>query len=200
MNFDKFNIKNILFEVISNIPESGLEHSSDPHSKSKGVIKQTAMKAAMLSAGFSLPSGPASILTIIPDLLGIWNLQRSMVADIAALHGKKAILTKEQLLYCLFRHSASQVFRDILVKAGTKATIEKAVAHAFDHLLERIGLHIAKKTGSELLCRAIPFIGTAGAACYAYADTEQVGNVALKYFGGSSQEEFSNSEIAEKKR
>lgn len=198
MILDNLKIKDILFEVISNIPESGFEHSSDPYSKSKVVIRQTAIKAAMMSAGFSLPSGPVSILTIIPDLLGIWNLQKSMIADIAALHGKKAILTKEQLLYCLFRHSASQVFRDIFVKTGTKATIEKAVAQTFETLLERIGLHIAKRTGSGLLYRVIPFIGTAGAAFYAYADTEQVGNVALKYFGVSPQEEFSTSDTSSK--
>ena len=57
----------------------------------------------------ALPPGPLGWLTILPEMLAVWKIQSQMVADIAALYGQKSTLTEEQMVYCLFRHSAAQV-------------------------------------------------------------------------------------------
>ena len=54
------------------------------------------------------------MLTVLPDLYLIWKTQRQMVADIFALYGRTAELTRTHMLYCLFRHAASQVLRDVV--------------------------------------------------------------------------------------
>ncbi len=73
---------------------------------------------AVLSGSLALPPGPFGMLTVLPDLYLIWKTQRQMVADIFALYGRTAELTRMHMLYCLFRHAASQVLRDVAVRTG----------------------------------------------------------------------------------
>lgn len=171
-----------LYDIISEIPVSKREKESDADAKSRNLIEKSAIKAAFISAGLSLPPGPAGYLTLLPDLSGIWKLQRNMVADIAAIYGKKSMLGREQMLYCLFRHSVSQVLRDIFVRTVTRVTIEEMIASISEHILRRIGVHFARKTSSRFITRTIPFLGTLGAGAYAYYDTKQVGKTAMGLF------------------
>ncbi len=75
----------------------------------------------LVSASLALPPGPLGMLTVLPDLFVIWKIQRQLVADIFALHGRTVELTRTHMLYCLFRHMASQVLRDVVVRAGERA-------------------------------------------------------------------------------
>lgn len=43
-----------------------------------------------------------------------------LVGDIAAIYWEGATVTQEQMLYCLFRHSATQLIRDLVVRAGDR--------------------------------------------------------------------------------
>ncbi len=171
-----------LYDVISEIPVSRFEVESDTDAKSRSLIEKNAIKAAFISAGLSLPPGPAGYLTLLPDLTGIWKLQRNMIADIAAIYGKKTMLGREQMLYCLFRHSLSQVMRDIMVKTVTRVTIEETIAAISEQIFRRIGVHLARKTSSKFIARTIPVLGTLGAGVYAYFDTKQVGKTAMDLF------------------
>ncbi len=171
-----------LYDVISEIPVSRFEVESDADVKSRSLIEKKAIKAAFISAGLSLPPGPAGYLTLLPDLTGIWKLQRNMVADIAAVYGKKSMLGREQMLYCLFRHSISQVMRDIMVRTVTRVTIEETIAAISEQILRRIGVHLARKTSSKFIARTIPVLGTLGAGAYAYFDTKLVGKTAMDLF------------------
>ncbi|HEX3019782.1 MAG TPA: EcsC family protein [Chitinispirillaceae bacterium] len=175
-----------LYNVISDIPVSRCEEESDADVKSRNLIEKTAVKAAFISAGLSIPSGPAGYLTIVPDLTGIWKLQRNMVADIAAIYGKKSILGREQMLYCMFRHSVSQVVRDVVVKTATRVTVEQAISAIVEQILKKIGVHLAQKVSSKFIARSIPVIGTLGAGVYAYFDTKQVGKNAMTLFSAVS--------------
>lgn len=171
-----------LYNIISEIPTSKLKEVSGTDTESRKIIDRTAIKAALISCGFSLPGGLAGFLTILPDLTGIWKLQRNMVADIAAIFGKQTQLDREQMLYCLFRHSVSQVIRDVFMKTATHVTVEQTISTVIEHALKRIGFHIARKTSSKIISRLIPVIGTAGAGVYAYYDTIQVGRTAVTLF------------------
>ena len=76
------------------------------------------------------------MLTVLPDLYLIWKVQRQMVADIFALHGRAAELTRAHMLYCLFRHMASHVARDVVVRAGQRVIVQQLSAGAIASLLK----------------------------------------------------------------
>jgi hypothetical protein len=88
---------------ISDVPSTEEHKGKDPLARARHIANSAAAKAALLSGGLALPPGPIGFATIIPDLIGIWKLQAQMVADIAGVFGKKAFLTREQMLYCLFK-------------------------------------------------------------------------------------------------
>ena len=46
-----------------------------------------------------------------------------MVADIFAVYGRTAELSRTHMLYCLFRHAASQVLRDVAVRSGQRFVV-----------------------------------------------------------------------------
>lgn len=178
----------ILYSIISEIPVSSFEIEADAGAKSRNLIEKNAIKAAFISAGLSLPPGPAGYITLLPDLSSIWKLQRNMVADIAAVYGKKSMLGREQMLYCLFRHSVSQVVRDVVVRTVTRVTIEETIAAISEQILARIGFHLARKSSSKFISRTIPILGTIGAGAYTYYDTKQVGKTAMELFTSQKQE------------
>ena len=65
------------------------------------------------------------MVTVLPDLYLIWKTQRQMVADIFGLYGRAAELSRTHMLYCLFRHAASQVVRDFAVRTGQRIVVEQ---------------------------------------------------------------------------
>ena len=62
---------------------------------------------------------------MLPDLYLIWKTQRQMVADIFGVYGRTAELTRTHMLYCLFRHAASHVLRDVAVRGGQRMIIRQ---------------------------------------------------------------------------
>ena len=90
-----------LLDFLSEIPKTGERESGRPMERARAIANAAAAKAAVLSGGLALPPGPLGILTIIPDIVGIWKIQAQMVADIAGTFGQQACLTREQMLYCL---------------------------------------------------------------------------------------------------
>lgn len=98
-----------LERLISNIPTTDENASKDAHARAHSIVNAAAAKAAFVSGGLALPPGPLGFATIIPDLIAIWKIQAQMVADIAGAFGKTACLTREQMLYCLFKQNRSRV-------------------------------------------------------------------------------------------
>jgi len=56
----------------------------------------------------------------LPDLYAIWRVQAQLVSDIAAVYSKTVFLTKETMLFSLFRHAAAQAVRDLIVRTGER--------------------------------------------------------------------------------
>lgn len=116
------NLKNRLMEailnLISNIPTTTETKAVVPISRSRIITNTAAAKASLIAGGLCLPPGPLGIATILPDLISIWKIQSQMFADIAGAFGKQTILSREQMLYCLFKHAASQAVKDLVVRVG----------------------------------------------------------------------------------
>ncbi len=141
--------------------------SASPIERARELTRVASFKAAAISGSFSLPPGPLGLLTAVPELLAIWNLQAQLVADIAAAFGMKPPVKQEEMVYCLFRNMACQVARDVVVRVAERAIIRRASISLLGRALWRFGL---------------PIIGAAGAAAYSWFDTRQVAKRAITLF------------------
>lgn len=173
---------NLIFELITEIPDSLHCATDDPDAKVKSLIQQASFKAATVSATLSIPAGFTGILTAIPDIAAIWRIQAQLVADVAATYGKLAVLTREAMVWCLFRHSAASLLRDLAVRTGSRIVVQKLSSTALKKIIEKVGLKISSSLVSKTILRAIPAIGAIGNGAYAYYDTTEVGKTAASYF------------------
>ncbi|SHK25820.1 EcsC family protein [Fibrobacter sp. UWH4] len=178
----KEKLSSLLFELITDIPESLYSPTENSDDKINKLIRQAAVKASMVSATLSVPAGVTGVLTSIPDIAAIWRIQAQLVSDIAATYGKFAQLSREAMVWCLFRHSAAQLVRDIAVRTGSRIVVQKLSLAALEVLLKKIGLKISTKLLGKIALRAIPAIGAIGNGAYSFYDTYEVGKTAAAYF------------------
>src|SRR5262249_20085413 len=141
----KREVEGVIERVIAEVPKPRTERTSDAGRAAERVAREAAQKAAVLSGSLALPPGAFGMLTVLPDLYLIWKVQRQMVADIFALHGREAELTRSHMLYCLFRHMASQVARDVVVRAGQRAIVQQLSAGAIANLLQTVGVSVTQR-------------------------------------------------------
>jgi hypothetical protein len=181
---EKFKEKlgKLLFELITDIPESLYTPAEDSDEKINKIIRQASLKAAAVSATLSVPAGFTGVLTSVPDIAAIWRIQAQLVSDIAASYGKFAQLSREAMVWCLFRHSAAQLLRDIAVRTGSRIVVQKVSFAALEALLRKIGLKVSTKFLGRIALRAIPAIGAVGNGAYSFYDTTEVGKTAAAYF------------------
>ena len=178
----KEKLSSLLFELITDIPESLHSPTENSDEKIKKLIRQAAVKASMVSATLSVPAGVTGVLTSIPDIAAIWRIQAQLVSDIAATYGKFAQLSREAMVWCLFRHSAAQLVRDIAVRTGSRIVVQKVSFAVLEALLKKIGVKVSTKFLGRAALRAIPAIGAIGNGAYSFYDTTEVGKTAAAYF------------------
>lgn len=177
---DMFN--SIVFDLITDIPDSLLCPNNDPDKRADVLIRQAALKAATVSTSLSIPAGFTGVLTSIPDIAAVWRIQAQLVSDIACTYGKFALLSREAMVWCLFRHSAASLLRDVAVRTGSRIVVQKLSLTALQKLLQKIGVKISANFLGRIALRAIPAIGAIGNGAYTYFDTTEVGKTALAYF------------------
>ena len=184
----------LLFELITDIPGSLSTPLQKPDEKARLLTQRAAWKSATVSTSLSIPAGFTGVLTAIPDIAAIWKIQAQLVADIAASYGKLALLSREAMIWCLFRHSAAQLLRDIAVRTGSRIVVQKLSSAAIKALLAKVGAKVSSKLLGKTLLRAIPAVGALGNGIYAYMDTCEVGKTAAAYFRALSDNEVENDE------
>jgi hypothetical protein len=171
-----------LLRVVSSVPQSLEKLTDHPDIRAKAIISVACKKAGATSGALALPPGPLGYLTLIPDLYAIWKIQAGMVADLAALHGKSAALTRETMIYCLFRHAASQLVRDLAARAGERIVVRTLSPRILERLLGRLGYKLTQRLAAGAAARLLPLLGAAAVGAYAYYDTAQVGKTAMALF------------------
>lgn len=190
----KDKLAGILFDLLTDIPSSLHGKTDDPDERVRGLIRQAAFKASSVSATLSIPAGITGILTSIPDIAAVWRIQAQLVSDIAATYGKLALLSREAMVWCLFRHSAASLLRDVAVRTGSRIIIQKLSVSALQKILQKIGVKVSQKLLGKVALRAIPAIGALGNGAYTYYDTNEVGKTAAAYFKALSDQ---HSDIAD---
>jgi hypothetical protein len=171
-------------DFIAQIPPSRVEPDTDPDAQARRIAASAAQRAALTAGSLALPPGPLGWLTVLPELVAIWKIQGQMVSDIAAVYGKHAQLGREQMLWCLFRHTAAQAFRDLVVRLGDRMLFRRISFSALQHLAQRIGVRVSQRAVGKGLSRWLPIIGALGVGGYAYYDTGHVAKTAIELFSG----------------
>jgi hypothetical protein len=182
------SVSGVIERVISEVPAPRVAQSDDPGPAADEVARSAARQAALVSGSLALPPGPLGMLTVLPDLYLIWKIQRQMVADIFALHGRTAELTATHMLYCLFRHMASQVLRDVVVRAGERAIVRQLSSTALSNVVGSLGVTVAQRVLGTSASRWIPLAGAAAVGAYAYWDTLQVAKTARRVVASGAKE------------
>ncbi len=171
-----------ILDFIGDIPRSRQAASQSPADRVRGIANGAAIKASTYAGTLALPPGPLGWLTILPEMVGVWKIQSQMVADIAALYGKTATLSKEQMLYCLFRHSAAQAVRDLVIRVGERVLVKRASLRVMQSVAKRVGVKVSQRAIGKGLSRWLPVVGALGVGAYAYYDTAQVARTAIELF------------------
>jgi hypothetical protein len=164
--------------VISEVPPPRTHAVSEPGREAAAIAKRAAKQAAALSGSLALPPGPLGMLTVLPDLYVIWKTQRQMVSDIFGVYGRSAELTRVHMLYCLFRHAASHVLRDVAVRTGQRVIVQQLTAGALKGILGKLGVTVTRRVVGTAASRWVPLAGAAAVGAYAYWDTLQVARTA----------------------
>lgn len=173
-----------ILDFLAEVPASREHPHEHPRARSEIIARAARRKAFLASSSLALPPGPLGWLTVLPELVAIWRIQAQMVADIAGASGRHTTVTREQMMYCLFRHAASQALRDLAVRTGQRWVVQTATAQAIQRVAERVGMKLSERAVGSSLARMVPVAGAVGVGTYAWYDTRQVANTAIAMFCG----------------
>jgi len=194
---ERSRITAAILDFVSDVPTSKVGGSPDPASEARTLASRAAQRAALTAGSLALPPGPLGWLTLLPELIAIWKIQGQMVSDIAATYGRNHSLGREQMLWCLFRHTAAQAFRDLVVQVGDRLIFRRMSYGVTERVAKQVGIKLTQRTLSKGISRWLPVIGALGVGAYAYYDTGQVASTAIALFEGDIAMEEMSVEAAE---
>ena len=175
-------VSDAIMNLISAVPSSAEANSSTPEARAKSLARNAARTSASISGGAALAPGPLGMLTLLPDIIGVWKVQAQMVADIAGAYGKTATLTRQHMVYCLFKHSAAQLLRDVIVREGARYLVLPVTLRMMRSLVSKLGVSVGERTFGKAIARYAPVVGAVGVGAYAYYDTKKVAETAIELF------------------
>jgi hypothetical protein len=179
-----------LFEFLTGIEayESPYaETVSSPEDMIENLTNSAALKTASLSAALSLPVGIFSIVTILPELFLIYRIQGQLIKDIASLYGKEAFVTKELLIYCMFKQTSLHLVERIIEDIGTKIIIRPSTLKFLESLLQKIGIQVSKKIFKGSVLKFLPVFGAILTGGLTYLDTKYISSTAVGMFSKDMQ-------------
>ncbi len=173
-----------ILELVVQVPPSEEPIQDHPAARAHAhaIARATARKASLLAGSLSLPPGWLGWVTVLPEMVGVWRLQTQMVADIAAVYGQHHQLSREHLLYCLFKQLSAQLFRDIAVRMGERVVVRPTTVKVLQTLVQKLGGMLAVAALRKGASRFVPLLGAVSVGAYAYYDTLQVAQNATALF------------------
>ncbi|MBP7283719.1 MAG: hypothetical protein KBA66_19180 [Leptospiraceae bacterium] len=158
------------------------ETIGDPAIIAEELTQSAALKTAGISAGLSLPTGVFSIFTILPELFMVYRIQGHLIKDIASLYGKEALVTKELLIYCMFKQTSLHLVERLLEDVGTKIIIRPTTIRFIESILQKIGLNLSKNLIRKQMLKWLPLLGAALTGGFTYLDTKYIAATATGLF------------------
>ncbi|RDI98613.1 hypothetical protein DVT68_08795 [Dyella solisilvae] len=179
---DHSRVTQAILDFVSQIPDSDVAGSRDPAREAQRLANRAAQRAALTASTLALPPGPLGWITLLPEVIAIWKIQAQMVSDIAAAYGQHSQLGREQMLWCLFRHTAAQAFRDLAVRVGDRLFFRRITYTVVERIARTVGVKVSQRAVGSGLARWLPMVGAAGVGAYAYYDTGQVARTTIALF------------------
>ena len=153
----------MLEDLATSIPVSTEPPNANPKARAREIVRVAGLRAGAMSATMALPPGPLGMLTVIQDLMKVWRIQQQMVADIASCFGKSAQLSRQMMVYCLVRHGAAMLVRDVVARVGERIIVKHAGLRVIQQTLRRIGIHVTQRNVGRSarlrLSKALPLPG-----------------------------------------
>jgi hypothetical protein len=171
-----------LLNLVGTIPTPREGRHEQPQLRSRVLARRAALKAASAAGTLALPPGPLGWLTIAPELYAVWRIQAQLVADIAGVHGKPELLSREQMLYCLFGHTAASSVSDLVIRVGERYVVRRQPLAALYAIGNKVALRVVQRSAGRVASRWIPALGALGVAGYVYADTGHVATASIELF------------------
>lgn len=171
-----------LLDLVARIPTPREQQSADPAVRASQIARTAAAKSAAAAGALALPPGALGWITITPELYAVWRLQAQMVADIAGAYGKTHLLGREQMLYCLFGHTAAGAFEDLIVRVGERWLIRRTPLSSLYAVGNKVAMLIAQRSAGRMVTRWVPVVGALGVAGFVYVDTGKVADTAIELF------------------
>ncbi len=175
-------VLSLLEKLVTSVPSSNEAVSNTPEDRARDIVRVAGIKAGAVSATLAFAPGPMGMLTIIPDLKKVWDIQQQMVSDIAACYGKSAQLNQQMMVYCLFRHGAAMLARDIIIRVGERLILKQGSLRVIQKILQRVTIHLTQKAIGKSISRWVPIIGPIVVGGYSILDTRSVGKTAIDTF------------------
>jgi len=175
-------IAEAILDYVGQAPPTSERPLPYPDRRARALARTAARQAAVTAGGLTLPPGPLGWLTLLPELRSLWQLQTQMVTDIAGCYGKATEVTREEMLYCLFRHTDPQAVRDLVAQIGRRFVVQRAPRPQLQAVVLKIGMHLSQRVIGRGMARWVPVFGALGAGAYAYYDTWQVAKTANELF------------------
>jgi len=185
-----------ILDVVAHIPETDEPKSRTPRQQARQIAFAGAAKAGLAAGTLALPPGLAGMFTVIPQLIAVWRIQIKMVADIAAVYGQSAKLTREQMLYCLFKATAAQAVGRLVVTVGESVLIRRPTLRVLESIAEKVGMKVTQTLLGGGIARWLPFVGALGVGAYTYCETGRVAQTAIDLFEKPIEVESSVTAIA----
>jgi hypothetical protein len=183
-----------ILDAVAHIPQTDERKSRTPGEEARRIVSTAAAKAALAAGTLAMPPGLVGMITVIPELLSIWRIQTKMVADIAAVYGQTSRLTREQMLYCLFKATAAQAVGVLVVTVGEGVLIRRSTLRFLQSVAARIGVKVTQKLVGRSIIRWLPLLGPLGVGAYAYYETGRVAQTAINLFEKNIEVEATVSE------
>lgn len=177
------SLADAVLDVVLGVPGTRERSSADAAARSRAIAHAASLKASLAAGSLALPAGPLGWATILPELVTVWRIQSQMVSDIAGAYGTHAQLTREHMLYCLFRYAAAQVVRDLAVRAGPRVLVRSLSTQAVRGVAGQVALHLTRRIAQRGVTRWLPAVGAAAVGAYAWYDTRGVADTAIEILG-----------------
>ncbi len=178
------SVSGLLTQVISQVPEPRLSGSPSDEDYIRKLIKHSALKSSSVSAALAVPGGVVGLVSALPDIAMVWRIQSQLISNIAAAHGKSAQVTREQMLWCMFRQMAVGVMKEVIVQQGSQYLVRTMSDKALKSILGKVGHGIVRSQGSRAMGKVVPLLGSVSAGALTYYDTWRVGRNAHRLYSG----------------
>ncbi len=172
-----------IFQLLVQIPAPTVgDDVSDVDMKINQLVRNTSIQTSSISAALSIPGGVTGLITVLPEITAIWRLQSQMITNIAALHGQTHLVTREQMLYCMFRQMGFGLVKEYVFQRGGVYLVRKMSDQAFSAVLQKLSRGLITRQGTRMAGKIIPLVGSISAGALSYYDTFRVGKNARRLY------------------